>query len=100
MKKYILIFVTSLLMSSCALFLPRQDIERGMSETKFLRLNRDAVISSLDGETKTYRVTRDERFYVLATFQDGVLVNVEERELTPGWVPTQPRPNNNNNNNN
>ncbi len=99
MKKYIVIFLSSLMISSCALFLPRQSIQQGMSENRFLRLNRDAVVSSIDGPTKTYRVTRDDRFYVLATFRDGELVDVEERELTPGWVPTQPQqqPRNNNN---
>ncbi len=92
MKKYFVIFLSSLMISSCALFIPRQTIQQGMSENRFLRLNREAVISSIDGPSKTYRVTRDDRFYVLATFRDGELVDVEERELTPAWLPNQPQP--------
>ncbi len=96
MKNYTLIFLISLLLSSCALFLPRQDVQQGMTESQFLRQNRNAVISTLDGNSKTYRVNRDDRFYILATFQDGVLVKAEEKELVPAWAPpTQPRDGNN-----
>ena len=34
---------------------------------------------------KTYRVNRDDGFYILATFQNGELIRFEERELTPAW---------------
>ena len=91
MKKYITISLFTVLVSSCSLFLPRQAIQPGMTESKFLRMNRGAVVSSIDGTSKTYRVTRDDRFYVLATFEDGILTNVEEKELTPRWPVTVPQ---------
>lgn len=73
------------LMGSCALFQPRIPYQLGMSESKFLRQNKEAVISQLNEDRKVYRVNNDERFYILATFENGELVSLEEKELTPQW---------------
>jgi len=78
------------LLSSCAIFTPRDEFRLGMSENEFLRRNRQAVISSLDDNTKVYRVQRDDRFYVLATFENRELTNIEEREITPLWHRNDP----------
>ncbi|MFD2037372.1 hypothetical protein ACFSKL_21420 [Belliella marina] len=95
--KYSIVFTLALLLlGSCAILGPRAEFTRGMSEKKFLRQNRDAVISTLDGEFITYRVNRGETFYVLATFEEGKLVKLEERELVPAWMPQQPTNENNN----
>jgi uncharacterized protein (DUF2164 family) len=56
-----------------------------MSESKFLRQNKSAVLHNLDGQVKTYRVTREDGFYILATFENEELVNFEEREMGPTW---------------
>ncbi|MDN3689281.1 hypothetical protein [Cyclobacterium jeungdonense] len=56
-----------------------------MSESKFLRQNKEAVISQLNEDKKVYRVNKGERFYMLATFENGELVSLEEKELTPQW---------------
>ena len=61
-----------------------------MTERKFLRQNKDAVLSGMDGNQKTYRVNRGERFYVLATFEDGKLIKLEEKEIAPAWMQNQP----------
>ncbi len=71
------------LMGSCALFQPRIPYQLGMSESKFLRQNKEAVINQLNEDRKVYRVNNNERFYILATFENGELVNLEEKELTP-----------------
>lgn len=73
------------LMGSCALFQPRIPYQLGMSESKFLRQNKEAVINQLNEDRKVYRVNNNERFYILATFENGELVNLEEKELTPQW---------------
>ena len=73
------------LLGSCAVFQSRVPYELGMSESKFLRQNKNAVISQLNEEEKVYRVNNDERFYMLVTFRNGELVNLEEKELTPQW---------------
>ncbi|WP_202928023.1 hypothetical protein [Cyclobacterium salsum] len=73
------------LLGSCALFQPRIPYQLGMSESKFLRQNKEAVISQLNEDRKIYRVNNDERFYILATFENGELVNLEEKELAPQW---------------
>lgn len=73
------------LLGSCALFQPRIPYQLGMSESKFLRQNKEAVISQLNEDKKVYRINKDERFYLLATFENGELVNLEERALTPQW---------------
>lgn len=70
---------------SCTIFRPRIPYELGMSEGKFLRQNRDAVISNLEDGKKVYRLNTDQRFYMLATFEDGVMTSLEEREITPVW---------------
>lgn len=57
----------------------------GMEESDFLKVHPEAVISSLEGKQKTYRVLRDERFYLLATFEDERLIKLEEKELPPYW---------------
>jgi len=87
MKNLIYSFVFILLISSSCNLLRRHEFQHGMTENKFLRQNRGAVISSLDGQNvKTYRINRGERFYVLATFENGVLINLEEKELSPNWM--------------
>lgn len=73
------------LMGSCALFQPRIPYQLGMSESKFLRQNKEAVINQLNEDRKVYRVNNNERFYILATFENGELVNLEEKQLTPQW---------------
>lgn len=73
------------LLGSCALFQPRIPYQLGMSESKFLRQNREAVISQLNENKKVYRISKDDRFYLLVTFENGELVNLEEKELTPQW---------------
>jgi hypothetical protein len=70
---------------ACTIFQPRIPYRMGMSEGKFLRQNREAVINQLDNGRKVYRLNTDPRFYMLATFEDGVLTNLEEREITPVW---------------
>ncbi|HLU88416.1 MAG TPA: hypothetical protein VKZ51_01200 [Cyclobacteriaceae bacterium] len=85
MKKLFLVCSLSVMMASCSIFQPRIPYEIGMEESKFLRQNRSAVLNQLDGETKVYRVTRDDGFYILATFQNGKLTRFEERELAPVW---------------
>ena len=95
--KYSIVFTLALiLLGSCAVFGPRAEFSKGMSERQFLRQNRDAVINTLDGEFTTYRVNRGETFYVLATFEDGKLIKLEEREMVPTWMPQQPTNENNN----
>jgi len=92
-------------MGSCALFQPRIPYQLGMSESKFLRQNKDAVISQLKNEKKVYRINKDERFYLLATFENDELVSLEEKELVPQWPqqrmmdPNNPNYNNNGNRN-
>ncbi|EON78180.1 hypothetical protein ADIS_1377 [Lunatimonas lonarensis] len=83
--KSILIFSFLIIMGSCAVFQPRIPYRIGMSESKFLRQNRTAVISQLGDGQKVYRVNSDERFYLLVTFENGVLTQLEERELAPIW---------------
>jgi len=73
------------LLGACAVFQPRIPYQLGMSESKFLRQNREAVISQLNETKKVYRLTNDERFYILATFENGELVSLEEKELAPQW---------------
>lgn len=85
MKKLFLVCSLSVMMASCSIFQPRIPYEIGMEESKFLRQNKSAVLNQLDGETKVYRVTRDDGFYILATFQNGKLTRFEERELAPVW---------------
>jgi hypothetical protein len=97
MKKSVLFILTILVLGSCAVFGPRAEFSKGMSERQFLRQNKDAVISSLEGAFTTYRVNRGEMFYVLATFENEKLIGLEERELTPAWMPAQPENKNDNN---
>lgn len=98
MKKSFVFILTILLLGSCTIFGPRAEFTKGMSERQFLRQNRDAVISNLEGDFTTYRVNRGETFYVLATFENEKLIKLEERELVPAWMPAQPQKNNDNNN--
>lgn len=74
-------------MGSCAV---RPEFQQGMTERKFLRQNKEAVLSGIDGDLKTYRVNRGDRFYVLATFENGRLLKLEEKETVTGWPPSQP----------
>ncbi|KEO73908.1 hypothetical protein [Anditalea andensis] len=85
MKNLLLILSMIALLSSCAIFTQRNEFRLGMSENQFLRRNPAAVISQLEGNTKVYRVQRDDRFYVLATFEDRALTHIEEREIAPLW---------------
>ncbi|MEX2594383.1 MAG: hypothetical protein WD426_16550 [Anditalea sp.] len=85
MKKLLMILSMSFIMASCSIFQPRIPYELGMEESKFLRQNKSAVLHNLEGEVKTYRVPRDDGFYILATFENEQLINFEERELGPEW---------------
>ncbi|TVP46378.1 MAG: hypothetical protein EA341_13780 [Mongoliibacter sp.] len=92
MKRGIVFIATLLMLGSCGIFLPRPQFEKGMNERRFLRQNRDAVINTLDNGKTVYRVDRGERFFVLATFEDGKLVKLEEREARPAWGQPQQDP--------
>lgn len=74
-------------MGSCSLLQPRIPYQLGMSESKFLRQNKDAVISQLSEEEKVYRINNGERFYLLATFKNNALTNLEEIEIKLQWPP-------------
>ncbi|MFD2202994.1 hypothetical protein [Shivajiella indica] len=82
MKNIFILLVTLVLLGSCA---SKPEFQQGMTEKKFLRQNKEAVLSGIDGNLKTYRVNRGERFYVLATFENGKLIKLEEKETAPGW---------------
>jgi len=97
-KSIALIIGLLVTLQACAIFLPRIPYQMGMTESKFLRQNRGAVISQLENNRKVYRLNTDERFYLLATFEDGVLTNLEERELTPMWQQQRMMDSNNPNN--
>lgn len=84
-KRIILLFSLVFLVGSCALFTPRIPYQLGMSESRFLRQNREAVISQLNEGEKVYRVNQGDRFYILATFVNGELTDLEEKELVPAW---------------
>ncbi|HLT07074.1 MAG TPA: hypothetical protein VK014_06070 [Cyclobacteriaceae bacterium] len=83
MKKLLAMLSLALLMTACGV--SRNAYDLGMEEKKFLRQNKSAVINNMEGQTKTYRVNRDDGFYILATFENGRLIKFEERELTPAW---------------
>lgn len=83
MKQLLVLCLSVFLLSSCGAFGPNPEYYQGMKEKKFLRRNDAAVISHLDGNQRTYRVVRDEKFYVLATFEDGYLVKLEEKKFGP-----------------
>jgi hypothetical protein len=85
MKKTLSILSLVFIMSSCALLQPRIPYQLGMSESKFLRQNKDAVISQLSEEEKVYRINNGDRFYLLATFKNDALTNLEEIEIQPQW---------------
>jgi len=87
MKKVFILLVTVVLLGSCGV---RPEFQQGMTERKFLRQNKEAVLAGIDGNQKAYRVNRGDRFYLLATFEDGKLVKLEERELAPAWMQNQP----------
>jgi len=87
MKNILILLVTVVLLGSCAV---RPEFQQGMTERKFLRQNKEAVLSGIDGDLKTYRVNRGDRFYVLATFENGRLLKLEEKETVIGWPPSQP----------
>lgn len=97
MKKSFVLILTVLLLGSCSIFGPRAEFSKGMSERQFLRQNKDAVISNLEGDFTTYRVNRGETFFVLATFENEKLIRLEERELVPAWMPARPQNNIDNN---
>jgi len=85
LKSFIVSIGLIFTLQACAIFQPRIPYQLGMDESKFLRQNRDAVISQLENGKKVYRLNTDPRFYLLATFEEGVLTNLEEREITPIW---------------
>lgn len=87
MKRVFILLVTVVLLGGCAV---RPEFRQGMTERKFLRQNKEAVLSGMDENSKTYRVNRGERFYVLATFENGKLIKLEEKETVTGWPPSQP----------
>ncbi|GAB3646230.1 hypothetical protein GCM10028791_05970 [Echinicola sediminis] len=85
MKRLLMIVCLSLALGGCAILNNRPDYEVGMEESDFLKIHKDAVISKLDEGQRTYRVVRDERFYILATFENGKMVKLEEKELPAYW---------------
>lgn len=90
MKKSLILMSTVLLLGSCTLFGPNPEFSQGMTERKFLRQNKEAVLSGIDGNILTYRVNRGDKFYVLATFENGKLLKLEERESYPAWMDNRP----------
>lgn len=90
MKNASLMVVLFVFISACASLGPDQRYYTGMKEKKFQKQNQEAVISSLDGAFKTYRVNRDDRFYILATFENDRLTKLEEREIAPLWMDERP----------
>jgi hypothetical protein len=90
MKKSLIIISTVFLLGSCSIFGPNPEFSQGMSERKFLRQNKEAVLSGIDGDVITYRVNRGDKFYVLATFENGKLLKLEEREAFPAWMDNRP----------
>jgi hypothetical protein len=86
MKNLFILLMAVFMLASCT---PRPEFRQGMTERKFLRQNRDAVIAGLDGPRTIYRVKREDRFFVLATFEGGRLVSLEERETLPLWMQGQ-----------
>jgi uncharacterized lipoprotein YajG len=87
MKKVLILLISVVLLGGCAV---RPEFQQGMTERKFLRQNKEAVLSGMDENSKTYRVNRGDRFYVLATFENGKLIKLEEKETVTGWPPSQP----------
>ena len=87
MKKILSILILVFIMGSCTLLQPRVPYQLGMSESKFLRQNKEAVISELSEEKKVYRINNGDRFYLLVTFKNDALTNLEEIELKPQWPP-------------
>lgn len=83
MKKLFIFILAVFLLGSCSVFGPNPEFTQGMSEKKFLRQNKEAVLSGIEGNLKTYRVNRGERFYILATFEDEKLIKLEEIESYP-----------------
>ncbi|WP_373523047.1 hypothetical protein [Aquiflexum sp.] len=90
MKKSLILISTLFLLGSCALFGPIPEFTKGMSERKFLRQNKEAVLSGINGDIITYRVNRGDKFYVLATFENNKLISLEEREAFPAWMDNRP----------
>ncbi|GGZ26073.1 hypothetical protein GCM10007049_18330 [Echinicola pacifica] len=88
MKKLLIILSMAIAigaMSSCTVFNKTPTYKVGMDEKDFLKMNPTAVISNLEGPQKTYRVVRDDKFYLLATFEDEQLIRLEEKELPAYW---------------
>lgn len=75
----------ALALGGCSVFQKAPTYRVGMEESDFLKLHDDAVISGLDGNQKTYRVKRDDQFYLLATFEDEKLIKLEEKEIYPSF---------------
>jgi hypothetical protein len=97
MKKLLILVSTVFLLGSCSVFDPNPEFSEGMSEKKFLRQNKEAVLSGIDGNLKTYRVNRGERFYILATFEDDKLIKLEEIESYPQMMDNIPNDGKSNN---
>ncbi len=58
MKNLLYILSIILILGSCTVFQSKPKYEIGMEESTFLRKNKSAVISNLEGDLKTYRVVR------------------------------------------
>ncbi|MBD8487434.1 hypothetical protein IFO69_01615 [Echinicola sp. CAU 1574] len=85
MKRLLMIIGFGLILGGCASFQKSTQYEIGMEESDFLKRHNDAVISKLEDGQKTYRVVRDDRFYILVTFENSRLVKLEEKELPTYW---------------
>ncbi|WP_215222810.1 hypothetical protein [Echinicola shivajiensis] len=85
MKKVIAILCMGIILGGCAVFSKPHKYELGMEERDFVKKHQEAVLSRLEEGQRTYRLVRDEHFYVLFTFENGKLVKLEEKELPKAW---------------
>ncbi|WP_186756466.1 hypothetical protein [Echinicola salinicaeni] len=85
MKKVIAILFLGLFLGGCAVFNKQPKYELGMEERDFVKMHDEAVLSGLEDGQRTYRLVRDEHFYVLFTFENGKLIKLEEKELPKAW---------------
>jgi len=85
MRKLLWIAILGMMLGGCAILTQKPQYEIGMEEADFLKMHKEAVISKLEDGQRTYRVVRDDHFYLLATFENGRLVMLEEKELPTYW---------------